>query len=501
MRRLAFLILLLSACGGGGGGLPGTRIVSVTPAPDSDAGEPPTEIRVRFDRPVNKDSFNENTFLLTWSGGDGVFGNANDVTLFTTTLSFPNSTTAVLDLSTIPLPDEIFRLRLVGTGTRKILAADGLTMDGEFSGTFPSGDGTEGGDFVMFFRGTTTVEAMTPAPASTVAAPANVVVTLSADADPATVVPASFRILRAGGDGNFTSGNEVALIPAAITRSGTTFRFDLTGNAVPADQYQVVLASAGAGTALHFDGVDDIVNVPPAIQFAPGTGNLTVECWVDIEDPARADGLLECADGDFSNGWRLRQVANGAFLFEVDGATATRTATGGAVPSGWHHVAGVLDGTAGEVRLYVDGALVAFDATGGPGAVTPTAPLLLGKAGTAFLKGSMDEVRVWSVARTEAEIARDRYRRLNGNEAQLRAYWRMDDNILQLVVDATSASHTGTLGADQNVGDDDPGSLLSTAWPVVRDLGGSPLDGTFSGTLPAGIGKPGVDFVATFQVQ
>jgi hypothetical protein len=110
-------------------------------------------------------------------------------------------------------------------------------------------------------------------------------------------------------------------------------------------------------------------------------------------------------------------------------------------------------------------------------------------------------VRVWSLARTEAEIRRDMYRRLTGGEPLLRAYWRIDDNILQLVVDATSAQHTGTLGADQNVNDDDPVSRVSPAWPVVLDLDGSALDGTFAGTLPAGIGSPGVDFVATFQIQ
>ncbi len=500
MRRLAFL-LLLAACGGGGGGAPGTRVSSVTPGPDSTAGDPPTGIRVRFDRPVNRDSFNEQTFLLTMSGGDGIFGNANDVTLFTTTLSFPDSTTALLDLSTIALPDEIFRLRLVGTGVRKILAADGLALDGEFTGTFPSGDGAEGGDFVMFFRGTTTVEAMAPAPGSALAAPANVAVTLSADVDPATIDAATFRIVRSGGDANFAGGNEVGLVPSAITRSGTTFRFDLAGNALPADTYQVTLAAAGSGTALRFDGTDDVVRVPPAIQFAPGTGSLTFECWVEIEDPARAGGIAECADGDFANGWRLRQVANGAFLFEVDGLAATRTASGGPLPSGWHHVAGVLDATAGETRLYVDGALAAIDAGGAPGAVSPTAPLFLGRAGATFLKGSLDEVRVWAAARTEAEVRRDMYRRLTGGEPLLRAYWRIDDNILQLVVDATAAQHTGTLGADMDIGDDDPVSRVSPAWPVVKDLDGSPLDGTFPGTLPAGIGRPGVDFVATFLVQ
>ena len=503
MRRVVFLLLLAACGGGGGGGAPGTRVSSVTPGPDSSAGEPPALVRVRFDRPVNTDTFNQDTFQLTWSGGDGIFGNGNDVTLFTTTLSFPNSTTALLDLATIPLLDELFRLRLVGTGARKILAADGLTMDGEFTGTFPSGDGLEGGDFVMFFRGTTTVESMTPAPGSTVSAPATVVVGLSDDALPATVGAASFRIVRSGGDANFSSGNEVGLSASSITRSGTEYRFGLSGNALPADTYQVTVAGAGAGDALRFDGTDDLVRVPPAIQFAPGAGSLTAECWVEVEDPAHADGLVECADGDFSNGWRLRHVAGGSFLFAIAGATATRTATGGPAPSagGWHHVAGVWDAALGEARLYVDGALSATDVLGTTGAVTPAAALFLGKSGTTFLKGSLDEVRVWSLARTESEIRRDMYRRLTGGEPLLRAYWRIDDNILQLVVDATAAQHTGTLGADQNIGDDDPATRFSDAWPVVTDLDGGPLDGTFSGTLPAGLGKSGVDFVATFRIQ
>jgi hypothetical protein len=480
--------------------LPGTRVASVTPGPDSSDGDPPASIRVRFDRPVETDSFNEQTFLLTWSGGDGVFGNGNDVTLFTTTLSFPDSRTALLDLSGIPLLDEIFRLRLVGTGARKILAADGLTMDGEFTGTFPSGDGTEGGDFTMFFRGTTSVESMTPAPGTTVTAPGTVVVTLSDDVDPQTVGPATFRIVRSGGDTNFSSGNEVGLTASAITRSGNDFRFGLAGNALPADTYQVTVAGAGSGDALRFDGTSDLVRVPPAIQFAPGTGSFTVECWVEIEDTARLDGLVECADGDFSNGWRLRHVAGGSFLFAIAGATATRTASGGPATVGWHHVAGVFDAALGETRLYVDGALAATDAGGGAGAVTPAAALFFGRSGAAFLQGSLDEVRVWSLARTESDLRRDLYRRLSGGEPLLRAYWRIDDNILQLVVDATPAQHTGTLGLDQNVGDDDPVNRASPAWPIVLDTDGDALDGTFTGTLPAGIGAPGVDFVATFRI-
>jgi len=503
MHRLSLLLFLLAACGGGGGGgAPGTRVSSVTPPPDWSAGDPPTTIRVKFDRPVDPVTVTSDTFLLSWSGGDGIFGNGNDVTLFATTLSFPDSRTVELDLSAIPLLDELFRLRLVGTGAKHITATDGIALDGEFNGSFPSGNGTEGGDFIMFFRGTTTVEAMTPAPGATVSAPGAVVVTLSDDVDPATVNAATFRILRAGGDVNFGNQNEVEVVASSITRSGTQFTFDLTGNALPADTYEVRLASAGAGKALRFDGVDDFAQVPGSAAFAPGTGSLTVECWVEVEDASREDGIIECADGDFSNGWRLRQGAGGPFRFAVDGATGTLTASGGPTPSGWHHVAGVLDGPAGEARLYVDGALAATDSVGAPGAVTPSAALLLGKSGAVFLQGSLDEVRVWSVARSADEIRRDRYRRLTGGEPNLSAYWRIDDNILDLLVDATLAQHTGTLGADMDpMATDNPVSRMSPAWPVVRDLDGDPIDGTFGGTLPAGVGKPGVDFVATFRIQ
>jgi hypothetical protein len=83
----------------------------------------------------------------------------------------------------------------------------------------------------------------------------------------------------------------------------------------------------------------------------------------------------------------------------------------------------------------------------------------------------------------------------------LRAYWRIDDDVLQFVVDGTPAQHTGTLGIDQADALDDPTHRLSPAWPVVRDLSGDRLDGTFNVTLPAGVGRSGIDFVATFRVQ
>ena len=163
---------------------------------------------------------------------------------------------------------------------------------------------------------------------------------------------------------------KVPLTAAAITQSGPAeFTFDMAGNPTPADSYRVVLAGGTAGRALHFsnaDLVDDFVRVAAAPEFRPGSGSWTVECWVMIDDPARANPLVECADGDFSNGWRLGQTAAGPFRFEVDGATATRQATGTLVPAAgtWHHVAGVHDAALGATHLYVDGLLEATDGSG-----------------------------------------------------------------------------------------------------------------------------------------
>ena len=71
----------------------------------------------------------------------------------------------------------------------------------------------------------------------------------------------------------------------------------------------------------------------------------------------------------------------------------------------------------------------------------------------------------------------------------------------QGLFDTSSFGNTGTLGPDAAVTPEDPVRAMSDAWPVVRDQDGNVLDGTFTGTLPSGIGRPGVDFVATFRVN
>ena len=62
------------------------------------------------------------------------------------------------------------------------------------------------------------------------------------------------------------------------------------------------------------------------------------------------------------------------------------------------------------------------------------------------MTGLIDEVRIWGVARTQAEIRADMRRRLDGNESGLVAYWPLDEGGGETIYDRTANSHGGLLG-------------------------------------------------------
>ena len=57
----------------------------------------------------------------------------------------------IFDPGSTPLPDDTYRVRLLGDGASLILDTDANALDGEFSGDFPSGNGVQGGDFIATF--------------------------------------------------------------------------------------------------------------------------------------------------------------------------------------------------------------------------------------------------------------------------------------------------------------------------------------------------------------
>jgi hypothetical protein len=135
------------------------RVSSLSPLPGASVAALPMSVMAIFDRELNASTVDATTFRVQRSGGDGTFGDGNEVDIAPVSVTVPlaNPLTAVFDMSSATPVNDTYRVTLVGTGTAILdLAANAL--DGEFSGSFPSGNGTAGGDFIADF----TVDAIEP---------------------------------------------------------------------------------------------------------------------------------------------------------------------------------------------------------------------------------------------------------------------------------------------------------------------------------------------------
>jgi hypothetical protein len=206
---------------------------------------------------------------------------------------------------------------------------------------------------------------------------------------------------------------------------------------------------------LDLDGTGDWVELPPA-----GFTNLhqaTIEVWVKW----RAFNTLARVF-DFGVPQREMYVGTtvpgttGLKFMVVDAAGSRRREEvyGGFRRSEWAHVA-VVTGPGG-VRLYLNGMLVATNEFTSSLSSLGTENYFLGRENyrtnrTPALNGQLDEVRVWSVRRTEEEIRTNLFRRLTGREPGLAGLWNFDDPAQPGRDASTNGSHGRLVGDARSI--------------------------------------------------
>ncbi|WP_158498798.1 LamG-like jellyroll fold domain-containing protein [Magnetospira sp. QH-2] len=193
--------------------------------------------------------------------------------------------------------------------------------------------------------------------------------------------------------------------------------------------------------ALTFDGVDDMVTLadPAALSL---TGALTVEAWI------RPDSLSGDAQTILGNDEMALQLDGGLLNFTLNAEGLDYTiASNGALSEGeWIHIAGVYDGTSGDMSLYING--IAQDQTATPGTSVDIGGQALevgGLGGASLFQGAVEEVRLWNDVRSESEIQDTMGRQLNGDEADLAGYWNFNEGGGTTVADGTGNGHDGTV--------------------------------------------------------
>lgn len=165
-----------------------------------------------------------------------------------------------------------------------------------------------------------------------------------------------------------------------------------------------------AQNGLNFDGVNDVVTT----NYVGVSGNnpRTIEAWIKTtanynSGTGGTQGVLVDWGQMTPNGSRstFNISTNNAIRFEVGGSGVSGAT---AVNDGlWHHVAAVYDPLATpNTRLYVDGVL---DISGSITIPVNTVQIINVKLGERCdginrFNGTMDEVRIWNVAKTATQI-------------------------------------------------------------------------------------------------
>lgn len=207
-------------------------------------------------------------------------------------------------------------------------------------------------------------------------------------------------------------------------------------------------AQAQGGYTLDFDGTGEYVETAYDADLNPT--NFTLEAWVKVEGGA----------GIYRSVMTSRQINNtGGYMIYVGDDNQWQFWTGNNTNSGWNtqnsgiaassewtHLACSYDGT--NKNIYINGVLAISSVESY--APNTTRPLRIG-AGTTettpnyYFPGKIDEVRVWSDVRTQAEIQANMHKELVGNEANLEAYYQMSNGSGTSLTDNSTNSNTGTL--------------------------------------------------------
>lgn len=207
---------------------------------------------------------------------------------------------------------------------------------------------------------------------------------------------------------------------------------------------------------IHFDGTaGNYASRVEAAGFGYTNDTLTIEAWVHVENMTTYRVIFCNTQGANIVGspknLQFRVATDGKLEFGMNTGTwqsvkSTRSITG---TGKWVHVAVVKNGTGtSNVTLYINGEA---DATGTVSQTFTPDRIMLGafwqnSATSLYFNGNIDELRIWKKARTADEIKTQMYNDLNGNEAGLAAYYRINEDYEALTIpDNTGKGYGFTL--------------------------------------------------------
>jgi len=212
----------------------------------------------------------------------------------------------------------------------------------------------------------------------------------------------------------------------------------------------------GAGKSIFFDGDTNYFNIPATATLNAITGAITLEAWVK---PKKQYYNSDIAKGQ-SNFFMQIVTMRPSFYFRnliIDYSGASeywgRLVALDTIPvDKWSHVACTYSSQNQSIKIYINGELVHdCHATGQIGSLTEDLRIgaRVSEKYPEYMKGSIDEVRLWNVERTPTQIRENMSKGLKGNENGLVGYWNC--NLIKggtTIIDLSGHNHNGLMSGN-----------------------------------------------------
>ncbi len=237
--------------------------------------------------------------------------------------------------------------------------------------------------------------------------------------------------------------------PIAGTGNGLSFNTSALSNNMMYNVY-----AKRQENALDFDGNNDHVDVN-GINIAGSS--FTIEAWAKRKSSSSYDYILGLGTNSTNHGLHFGFRSNNTFTFAFWFNDANTTAI--YTDTLWHHWAGTYDVNTNTQKIYRDGILVASHNTNSD--FVGTGIFRIGDTpwGGSDFNGSIDEIRVWNVVRSTAEINATMNVELTGNESGLISYYNFNQGIAggnntstTTLTDNTNNGNDGTLSGFSLIG-------------------------------------------------
>lgn len=255
----------------------------------------------------------------------------------------------------------------------------------------------------------------------------------------------------------------------------------------------VTFGSPKFGTAsLSFDGTDSGVTVSDSASLNFGSGDFTIEGWINTPDTGGGGGQQIIAKGSGSQGYyeigTYGNVIGSLYFYGVSapsGADVWVESTINISNGAWHHIEIVRRGT--TIELWIDNSLNASDSNPSLGSFVNSYDVIIGNGPARGFNGLIDEFVLYNVALSPETIA-SHYNSTNyqadvSNTPGLVTFWRFDNDYLDAPVSSVPLTDSELLQQIKDVLDQ-----IDAKAQAIKDVTSGSAAVDWNKTMSFGIG-------------